>query len=95
MNSIKAANSIAGSSWIKTPLGQMVIYTPDNDECYRGPATSEAIEEGFKDEHPLIIQELLNALKRADALGTGFLFQPINIKQIFPKVVPHSGSLRV
>ena len=95
MNSIKAANSVAGSSLIKTPTGQMVIYTPDNDECYRGPATSEAILEGFKDEHPLIIQELLNALRRADALGTGFLFQPVMVKQILPRVVPHSGTLRV
>ena len=95
MKSIKAANSIAGSARLRTPSGQLVIYTPDGTECYRGPATSQAILEAFKEEDERIQLELLNWLRKADVLGSGFLFQPINIKQLAPKVIPRNGGLRV
>ena len=49
------------------------------------------VEQHFKDEHPAIVQELLNWLRRADVLGSGFYFKPVNSMQLAPNAKPAGG----
>ena len=91
---LKAINAVAGSSWLRTANGQLVLFNPEGVECYRGKPDAYTVEQHFKDEHPAIVQELLNWLRRADVLGSGFYFKPVNSKQLAPNAKP-AGGLRV
>ena len=91
---MKAINAISGSAWLRTPCGQLVLFNPEGVECYRGKPDADAIVEHFQEEHPLVQQELLNWLRRADVLGSGFHFKPVNNRQLAPNAKP-AGGLRV
>lgn len=92
---MKAINAISGSAWLRTPCGQLVLFNPEGVECYRGKPDADDIVEHFKDEHPAIQMELLHWLRRADVLGSGFVFKPVNNRQLAPLVKPGNGGLRV
>jgi len=88
---LQAINVVAGSSWLRTANGQLVLFNPEGVECYRGKPTAEAVEAAFADEHPLVQQELINWLRRADVFGSGFHFKPVNSMQLAPKAKPAGG----
>ena len=91
---LKVINAVAGSAWLRAANGQLVLFNPEGVECYRGKPDADAIVEHFKDEHPLVQQELLNWLRRADVLSSGFHFKPVNSRQLAPSAKP-AGGLRV
>ena len=92
---LQAINAVSGSAWLRTANGQLVLFNPEGVECYRGKPDADAVAEAFKEEHPAIVQELLNWLRRSDVLGSGFHFKPVNSRQLAPLVKPQSKSLRV
>ena len=89
-----AINAVGGSAWLRTANGQLVLFNPEGVECYRGKPTVEAVEAAFAEEHPVIVQEILNWLRRADVFGSGFYFKPVNSMQLAPKAKP-SGGMRL
>ena len=92
---LQAINAVSGSAWLRTANGQLVLFNPEGVECYRGSPDPDAVAAAFSEEHPAIIQEVVNWLRRADVFGSGFYFKPVNSRQLAPLVKPGTGILRV
>ena len=81
---------------MKTRYGLLEIRTPDGTLAYSGKPDADLIADAFKEEHPQIQQELMNWLRRADVLGSGWHFVSVNAPILAPRVVPSGmGGLRV
>ena len=69
------------------------LFTPDGTEFYRGRPDGDAVAAALTEaeEHPQIIHEVIQWLRRADVLGSGFLFKPVNSMQLAPLAKPAGG----
>ena len=54
---IEALNALAGSTYMRSQTGQLVICLPDGQEIYRGKPDADAIQEHFKEEHEITISK--------------------------------------
>ena len=91
---IEPINAIAGSTFMRTNMGQLVIQSPDGEEIYRGKPDPDAIQEHFAEEHELIRYSIHNWLQREGCFGSGWAMVPINCRKLAPSVKPSRG-LRV
>ena len=91
---MQAINAVSGSSWLRTANGQLVLTTPDGQEFYRGRPDPDAVLEALQDEDAQIQMEVLNWLRRSDVFGSGFIFKPINTRQLAPQA-KRVGGMRL
>ena len=87
-------NAIAGSAFMRSNCGQLVIYSPDGDEIYRGKPDADLIQQHFEDEHQLVKVEIHNWLQREGVFGDGWHFIPMLSKKLAPNV-KRVGSMRL